>query len=240
VTTVEKWLVTILCLSMFVSHPFLLAPTLADDTTGNWTPLPAVACHFTSRVALQGQQSQVQEWDWYWWRQPDRVETRDAEGNTGQIWESSKTGQITYWRVLHKDKRIIEYTPGDLRALGQHPDWATVTRVIDPTLLTTKLRPVGKGEILGRQAQRYQGQGDGVEFEIWWLEQEQVPALVRQVSEHREETLRLKEIYPLQKSPWTRSQIVDYMHLDYADLGDKESDPFVRSLLHGEGRLPLH
>ena len=236
----SKWLVTGLCLCMFVSQPSLLASSLADGATENSVPLPAVTCHFTSRVVLRGRQPQVQEWDWYWWRQPDCVETRDAGGSTGQIWESSKSGQVTYWRVFHKEKRVIEYTPGDLRALGQHPDWPTVSSVIDPTLLTTKLQPVGKVEILDRQAQRYQGQVDGMEFEVWWLDQEQVPALIRQVSEIREETLRLKEIYPLQKSPWSYSQIVDYMHLDYADLGDKESDPFVRSLTHGEAHIPAH
>lgn len=236
----SKWLVAGLCLCLIVSQLALLMSPLFGGATENSTPLPAVACHFTSHVALRGQQPQAQGWDWYWWRQPDRVETRDAGGNTGQIWEASKNGQVTYWRVFHKNKRVIEYTPGDLRALGQHPDWPTITKVIDPTLLTTKLQPVGKVEILGRQAQRYQGQVNGVEFEVWWLDREQVPALVRQVSEHREETLRLKAIYPLQESPWARSQIVDYVHLDYADLGDKESDPFVRSLLHGEAHDPVH
>jgi len=236
----SKWLVPGLCSCLFGLQLAFLASPLAGEAMKNSTPLPAVACHFTSRVALRGQPPQVQEWDWYWWRQPDRVETQDTEGNTGQIWEVSKNGQVTYWRAFHKNKRVIEYTPGDLRALGQYPDWATITKVIDPTLLTTTLKPVGKEEILGRQAQRYQGQVNGVEFEVWWLDREQVPALVRQVSETREETLRLKEIHPLQQSPWARSQIVDYTRLDYADLGDKESDPFVRSLLHGEARDPAH
>lgn len=75
---------------------------------------------------------------------------------------------------------------------------------------------------------------DDTEFEVLWLEDEQIPALVRQRYAKREVVLRLREIYPLQQAPWPRAKTRGYQRIDYADLGDKSSDPWVRRIQQGD------
>lgn len=125
---------------------------------------------------------------------------------------------------------MIEYTPGDLRALHRYPTWSHITSLIDPALLATHLRPRDTVEVLGQQARRYEGEVNGITLEVWWLEALQLPAFLREGVPDQVVTIHLREIHALHASPWSRSSISAYQHLDYADLGDKESDPFVRSL----------
>ncbi len=194
--------------------------------------LPAIACHFESSVTPSSDAAQKQVREWYMWRQAAQVETRESGNETGEVWRLSRNGQISYQRVFHKEKRMIEYTPGDLRSLHRYPDWSRLAGVIDPAILNKELKVYGVAEILGRSARRYQGRLNGVEVEVWWLEREQVPALIRQVYTDREVTLRLNAIYPLSKSPWPHDQTAGYASIDYVDLGDKQIDPFVRRLPH--------
>jgi hypothetical protein len=195
--------------------------------------LPAIAGRFESRLTPKGNKAQEQTHEWYLWRQPHLLETQAIKGETGERWELSKSGQISYLQIFHKENRIIEYTTGDLRALQSHPDWLKLACVIDPTFLKTKLRLHGSVKALGRQTQRYTGRVEGMEFEVLWLEKEKIPALVRRTVAEYQETVQLKELYALGQSPWPRKPISGYVHIDYADLGDKESDPFVRSLRQG-------
>jgi hypothetical protein len=153
-----------------------------------------------------------------------------------EIWYLGRDGQIFYERVFHRDRRLIELVPGDLRALRRYPDWQQLLHVIHPTWLQKQLRPTGPRNVLGRSAQHYQGRVDDTEFEVLWLEDEQIPALVRQRYAQREVVLRLREIYPLQQAPWPRAKTKGYQRIDYAHLGDKSSDPWVRRIQQGDLR----
>lgn len=204
----------------------------AQGINGTIETLPAIACHFETTMAVSGSPDKKQVREWYMWRQPSQIETRELADDTGEIWRLGRGDQVSYQRVFHKDKRVVEYSTGDLRALNRYPNWRRLASVIDPSLLKNKLKLTGKSEALGQEALRYQGQLGGVEFEVWWLEREQIPALVRQVYPDREVVLRLKAVSPLSKSAWPREQVDGYASIDYSDLGDKQSDPFVRRIQH--------
>jgi hypothetical protein len=183
----------------------------------------------------QGTPGPAQEW--YLWRYPELVEKQDIQRGESELWRRGPDGQVFYERVFHQDKRIIEYVPGELRALRKYPDWQKLSQVIEPAWLQRALQHTGTTEILGRHVRRYQGQVDGVTFEVLWLEAEQLPALVRQVYADREAVLRLKAIYAAHQAPWSRAQTKGYQRLDAADLGDMYADPFVRRVQHS---TPLH
>jgi len=114
-----------------------------------------------------------------------------------------------------------------------------VATLVDPALLLGQLQFRGEEVVLGRTAQRYEGRVNHIAFEVIWLVQEKIPALVRRVSPEREEVLRLQALYPLSESPWPRPQWGNYIRFDSADLGDKQSDPFVHSLHDATGE-PTH
>jgi hypothetical protein len=55
-----------------------------------------------------------------WWllRKGDRVETRRADGQLGEVWTRSVAGASTYVRLDHVERVSIEYTSGDLTMMG--------------------------------------------------------------------------------------------------------------------------
>lgn len=229
----------------WISVSFFLLALLkaADAETGRLginktAELPSIAGRFEWSVAFTGEPTHRERREWFMWRQPARVETRDGAGETGEVWRRANNGEVAYQRVFHREKRIIEYTEGDLRALDRSPDWRSVAHLIAPSFLKDRLNEGERLEILGRPARRYTGMVDGVALEVLWLEEEQIPAQVREIFKDQERLLLLKEIYPLNRSPWPYGQTADYEPTDYADIGDQEADPFLQYLLNAE--RPTH
>lgn len=206
----------------------------------------AVACRYESSQQILASPGDVRPpaipTSSYLWREADRVETRDANGETGALWERGNDGVIFFRKLYHQAHKAIEYYPDDLRAAGQNPQWDAVASTFDPTLLGSALKRVGKEIYLDREAARYRGEVDGVVMEVLWLTQERVPAMVTKTAANRVDTLRLAEIWPIEKAPWMRSTselLVQYQHLDFTDLGDMESDPFVKWAV-GDSNIHKH
>jgi len=216
-----------LLLSIFLSLTVLQSIGLAEPRSTALHSLPAVACYFDSSVKRQGKDVPGESEEWYFWREPGQIETRTTTGETSEVWQQRQEGSIFHQLVFHKDHLVIDYAPDELRAAGYAPEWSEITSLIAPDLLKTQLQETGTMKILGRQARRYQGRINETVLEVWWLEAEHLPALVRQVYPDGEVTLRLREIYPVDQSPWLRSQMTHYAHLDFADLD--ESEPASRA-----------
>ena len=176
---------------------------------------------------------------WYFWRSDNRVETRSAHGETGEVWESSPRGQISYTKLFHPAEKAIDYTPGDLSALAINTDWDQIKSIIDPKLLGTQLKRTGEQTVDGQRAERYAGKVDDTNTEVLWLPEMKLPARIEKTRGGVMVSLRMAECKPLASAPWTMTsdtQMQSYQHLDYADLGDMENDPFVKKVTdHNEG-----
>lgn len=139
---------------------------------------------------------------WKFWRNQSRIETHNLSDNSGEIWTKSPNGRIEYERVFHDQKQIIDYRDSDLAAIRETPNWLAMATLLTPA------------EALNTNS------------EITWLPENQIPTLI-----HRHENghsiitkmVNLKTDAPLKTS--------DYRHIDFADIGDKESDPFIQSIL---------
>lgn len=208
---------------VFVAAPPVRAAEEAD-------PPPAVAARFELRVTPATGETPPPR-TWLLWREPDRVETRLPTG-IGERWRRDARGDVYYQRLFHEPRRLIEYAPVDLRALGTTPDWARLAHLIDPALLGNELKRVETTTAFGRAAVRYRGRVQGTHHEVLWLVRERLPARMRVRYDDRAVTVRLKAIHPIERSPWPRANIDTYRITDYADIGDDEADPFLRRLLN--------
>lgn len=203
----------------------------------------AVACIYlietSSEQKLAGTDVGHRTTPWYFWRSETRVETRDAQGENGEVWETNPRGQISYTKLFHPDEKAIGYTPGDLRALAINVDWNQIKSIIDPALLGTHLKRSGEQTVNGQRAERYAGTMDGVTTEVLWLPEMKLPARIEKTRGGVTVSLRMAECKPLVSAPWmmtSEPRMQSYQHLDYADLGDMENDPFVKSVVgHNEG-----
>jgi hypothetical protein len=212
----------------------------AADTKAPDKGQPDLACRFETRRLHRGEHERAETQDWYLWRQTASVAMQERNGKSGHLWRRDSNNQISYQWLFPIAKKAIIYYPGDLRALQQYPDWKKLAGVIDPALLGSALTAHGEVTIRNRRARRYRGRVDGQEIEVLWLEQEQLAARVHRRRKEDQEIVELKELYPLEQSPWPRLEAVGYESMDYADVGDKEADPFVRAFLRGGGRTHGH
>lgn len=174
--------------------------------------------------------------DWYFARQKGQVES--ARNNYAEVWQRDERGELTLTRVFQQDRKLIQYTPGELRTQRRTKDWTALNSIIDPRQHAA-LKQVGTGSILGRTALRYVGDIGQERIELLWLAEEALAAkLTRSGANGSSITLELKELRAAPDSNWplaSQAKIDHYAALDGADLGDMEYDPFVKRVLAADG-----
>jgi hypothetical protein len=145
--------------------------------------------------------SAVRQQEWVFWRQVDTVAIN--KGSTEEIWRRDVHGRISLQRVLHAQRTVVDYSAGELAALGIEVDWSELCRF---------------GSAIGTA---------GVE----WDSQLNLPARLTQLISGR--TLvrfDLLEARPGAPADWDLPghRSAGYAHLDAADFGDMAYDPAVR------------
>jgi hypothetical protein len=138
---------------------------------------------------------------WKFWRNKNRIETHNLSDNSGEIWTKSPTGKIEYERIFHDQKQIIDYRDSDLAAIGETPNWLAIATLLTPA------------------------EAQNPDSEITWLPESQIPA---QIQRHENGHLITTKIVNLKTDAPLKTS--DYRHIDFADIGDKESDPFIQSI----------
>lgn len=181
--------------------------------------LPDVAIEFETTVAETNQPEKQHRWKF--WRNQNRIETHNLSDNSGEIWTKSANGKIEYERVFHNQKQIIDYRDSDLAAIGESPNWLAMATLLNPMMVATLLSD-NQENAFEQTAIHYKNN----DLEMTWLTQSQIPALIkRSENGHLLTTkiINMKANVPLKTNY--------YNHIDFADIGDKESDPFVKSIL---------
>ena len=201
-----------------------------DDPAGTYRPLAARYQETRGDAHGHGRTH-----DWYFTRNGSQVEL--GRGGYVEMWQLDARGQVSWQRVFHEDRKLIAYTPGELRTQNRAPAWEVLNTVIDARLLDS-LRRVGPARHLGQPATRYRGQVGNEKIEVVWLDAEQLPAEIVRRDKQHSYRLRLRELRPVPASNWPRADLAraaEYEHVDGADLGDREYDPFVRKVLAMDG-----
>ena len=110
--------------------------------------LPALAAEFETTVIETGHGGdQPQRYQWRFWRAADRVETHNLQDNSGEIWEKAADRTVTYQRVFHDQRQVIDYLPGDLKAIGAEPDWSAIATLLNQAMQAS-LATEGREDIL--------------------------------------------------------------------------------------------
>ncbi len=211
----------------------------ADTTTTNgpdvYQPL-AARYQETRRIPGAHEESS----DWYFTRQDGQVET--ARGDYAEVWQRDGRGELTLTRVFHRDRKLIQFTPGELRTQGRQKDWSALNSIIDPRQLAS-LKQAGSVSVLGRPALRYAGKLGGERIEVLWLAKEALAAKFVRSGRDGSVSLELKELRTSPDSRWPQASLAradQYAFLDAADLGDMEYDPFVQRVLGMESGHGAH
>lgn len=172
-------------------------------------------------------------------RNEDRVEYR-LEGEPVRVWALAADG-LSHREVFAADGRIVSYTPGDLRALGRDPDWASLSHLVDPALIGQLAE---RGAVRVRAARdaaayRYRGQVRGVPTRLDWLDGPQLPAAYRSGRGKDAYALELRGLRQLPEAQ-AFTATAGLREIDYADIGDMELDPFARRYIRQGAGVAEH
>lgn len=194
------------------------------------TAAPTLAARYELRVGNHTT-------DWYLIRTATRVETFNAGSRQGEIWERGANGAIEHRRVFVSERKIIEYSAGELRARGAVPQWSKLTSLVTPEGIAG-LRQTGEDILLGRRGQLFEGMLDGASTRLWWLPEAQLPARLERNEDTPPVRLNLLELQRYPPVGWPRlddASLTGFSLIDAADLGDMEADPFVHKVLIQDG-----
>jgi hypothetical protein len=178
-------------------------PTIAAAYVTTRTEVPHAESekHHHEKHSREKKQAATVEWRYY--REQNRVEVEDLKSETGELWLRDGNTQF-FFKLFHADRRGIEYRMDDLQILQVTASWQQHALLIDPEVLQ-KLTLIEAG----------------------WRVDLNLPLEIKRSDAEHSETTRLQSVHPLDKSPWQRRDHGNYEMIDYADLGDRESDPFV-------------
>jgi len=202
--------------------------------------LPELAAEFETVItASDGNENvQIQRYRWRFWRAAKRIETRNLGDNSGEVWEKSANGDIAYTQVFHDQKQAIDYLPGDLSAIGAELDWTALATLVNKGMLSGLVAD-DQENVLGHVARHYQRNDPEKPLEITWLEDEQIPAMIKRTEQGHTLITRMTAVYSLTQASWPYNRATEYRHTDFADLGDKENDPIIQSVAQKNRFRPL-
>ena len=227
------------CLKIVIAVSFMAfsLSSFAESVSDSNPPLMEVACRYEMKVTRITKPKSSITNAWFFWRTPNMIQTQDADGDHGEIWERTANGSIQYRKLYHTDKTAVEYMPTDMPTNNMSFDWFKLSGMMSKEELNT-LKMIKIKRVLGRSAELRKGEINGQAVEVLWLPNENLPANIIKKDKINRMELRLIEITPLSlavKQPIAIGDINNYRQIDAADFGDMENDPFVKKLMSAEG-----
>ncbi len=167
---------------------------------------------------------------WRYLRGPDRVGFEHPDRGLVEVWTRAPNGELRFARWFPQHQRAITYTSGELASLGRHAEWDTVSAVVPPDVRTA-LSDAGKTKFRCLDATVHRGELDGKRYELVWLTKLVLPARLTVTTGGARHELVLESVETGDAVARALARGRDYAAMDYADIGDHESDPFVARLI---------
>lgn len=196
-------------------------------------PVQAIAARYET-VDADASGRVRQKSNWYMMRTENRIETA-GEGRA-EIWDRSERGDVSMRRLFRDEHLILEYHPGDLRAMSMESEWRVLGSVLDPKVLARFARLSSK-KAPGGPVDVYRGGAGHDRVDVWWNAALSLPALVRRTGDAGSYTMKLVELRDAPPADWpvaSRWQTDEFRVVDAADLGDLEHDPLVQRVLRAD------
>lgn len=196
------------------------------------TKLPNVAAEFTTTREGEEHAHEQDEHEshtdkviWRFWRDSQQITIETPQLAMGELWQ--RDGHtITHRKLYHGDQRAIEFQDDDLRMLNTTPSWQKLALLVDQKLLE-QLTASSLDWSDGYPTREYAGKVAETEWRIIMRMDLGLPLLIEREHTGFSERTELLHAYTLSAAPWQPTSTAGYDVIDFADLGDKEYDPFV-------------
>jgi len=209
-----------------------------SDSKNNSMQQPTdVACRYEMKVIPHNKSKIPSINAWFFWRTSNMIQTQDENGDHGEIWQRTANDNIQYRKLYHADKTAVEYMPADMPTNNMNFNWDKLSNMLSQSELDA-LKRVKKTHVMNRNAEVYKGKIGKETIEVVWLPDEKLPASIIRKDKVGTIELHLVEIEALSVARQQPLDVVDignYRHIDAADFGDMENDPFVKKVMAANG-----
>lgn len=190
------------------------AGSAAEPVAGQGLPWVPLAARY--RVRRQAVHEPAHLETWTFCRAADRIAL--LKPTEEEVWLRDAAG-IRLQRIFHPQRKLVDYSAGELRTLRIDARWAALGLLFDPS-----------------PGMRQRDE----QITLQWDRAHDLPrSLLRRSARGRLQlTQTAVSIGPLPAAwPQPSADRTDYDRLDAADFGDMPDDPFVQQLLARESRL---
>lgn len=147
----------------------------------------------------------------------------------GEWWDFKQASHPNFYRVFSQQQRRIDYYTGDLRTLNIHVS-QTEIESFAANNLRQQLTLVGDGACA--DSQRYQGDYQGVHYELLWSNSLQLPLSLSTRRNDRTQQWQATAVLSGEQITQQLQQWQQFTDTDYADIGDNETDPFLAQMIN--------
>ena len=172
-----------------------------------------------------------------WWmlRTPLQVELKNANSHNSELW-TWENDQANYQFLMHDEKKVIEYSPVDLKMLNMPADsnrWQEVTSLVLQKDLASMKKTSLKKQYKGLALTQYNGKIEGIKTQIVWIASMQIPLQMTYFYPKHKVTINLLDLNTQSTTASATSEqtLNNYQRIDYADIGDMEHSAHAKMWL---------
>ncbi|CAA0091958.1 Uncharacterised protein [Zhongshania aliphaticivorans] len=166
------------------------------------------------------------------WRRANTVAEQYPERKITELWERNHSKSIKLNRYFDEYERGIEYAPSEIREVKTNDDWSMKNQLIDNSLLAKMSLSKQSGSGCERE-ELYTLKDQHQTITLTWLPE------YRLVKSYQRNANNMVSNWTLSKKSTDIKTIdrffdthLSYQTTDYADIGDNESDPFLRKMIN--------
>lgn len=147
----------------------------------------------------------------------------------GEWWLLADAKRPRFHRLFGEQQRRIDYTTGDLRALGVNVNIAS----IESFAVAPLLGRLKAGEPLAAcpAVRHYSGEINGSHYEVYWHPELKLPLLLAINNGKQQRRWQASALISEAAVTQRFGQWQAYQPTDFADIGDMETDPFLAKLI---------
>lgn len=165
------------------------------------------------------------------WRMENQVAQEYLDTGMTEVWQKLSNGELRLIRYFDHDKQAIEYQPGEVSYHNAKSYWQQLQHMVDDAMLAkmTLTNKVGSG---CNYVETYQLNTDKQTLTIDWMPQYHLTKSLSKVVNGIETNWQLVKLIDQQQKILDTFKIREqYRSTDYADIGDNESDPFLKKMI---------
>ncbi len=146
-------------------------------------------------------------------------------------WHKTRDNRLALTRLFDSEAHAIEYQPADIKNGKGLAEWEQKYQLLPMAVLESMTKVAVSGEGCARKETYQQKTADDTLTVEWLPEQQLVSAYVYQKGSHTVHWTLRDTRFDRQAVEAIYAAKSVYQTVDYADIGDNESDPFIRKMI---------